>query len=284
MPPPDTRFQTLIYEPGALARVRLNRPSKRNAQSWTLLREMDAAFSAAMADPACRVVILSGEGESFSAGHDLTSSEQQADVAREAADLQPFDRGQLSRDIYTDSHLRWRDLPKPTMAMVHGHCLYGGWMIAAAMDIIFAAEDALFLPTYGDYFTTAWDVGPRKAKELLFANSVIDAREAERRGFVNRVVPSARLEAETLAFADRVAGQDTARNRLIKFAINQAQDAAGFSHSVRAVGAAFITRDYPVPGEASSARPAGLDLNGRFRSAVSSALAHHTARAKDMPA
>ncbi len=268
-------YRTLIYEPGAVCRVRLNRPDKRNAQSWTMLREMDHAFARAAADPDCRVIVLSGEGACFSAGHDLSSEQQQEDVARDGAGLQPFERGQLSRDIYTDSHLRWRDLPKPTIAMVHGHCLFGGWMIAAAMDLIFAADDALFLGSYGDYFTTAWDVGPRKAKELLFSNTVIDAREAERRGLVNRVFAPDRLVDETLAFARRIAEQDPSRNRLIKFAINQAQDAMGFTTAVRAVGAAFITRNYPMPGEASGERPAGLDLHGQFRGAVGSALELH---------
>ena len=271
-------YSTLIYEPGAVAHIRLNRPGKRNAQSWTMLREMDRAFAAAAGDPACRVIVLSGEGGCFSAGHDLSSAEQQADIARDGAPLQPFDRGQVSRDIYTDSHLRWRDLPKPTIAMVHGHCLFGGWMIAAAMDIVVAADDALFLATYGDYFTTAWDVGPRKAKELLFANLVLDAREAERRGLVNRVVPRERLEEEVLALAARIAGQDPDRNRLIKFAINQAQDGMGFSQAVRAVGAAFITRTYPAPGEPSIGRPAGLDPEGLFKGAVRAALDEHASR------
>lgn len=271
-------YSTLIYEAGAVTRIRLDRPAKRNAQSWTLLRELDRAFVSAVADPDCRVIVLSGEGPSFSAGHDLSSAEQQADIARDADGLQPFDRALLTRDIYTDSHLRWRDLPKPTIAMVHGHCLFGGWMIAAAMDLVFAADDAVFVATYGDYFTTAWDVGPRKAKELLFGNVAIGAREAEERGLVNRVIAHDRLEAETLAFAARVAEQDPARNRLAKFAINQAQDAMGFTTSVRAVGAAFITRNYPVPGEPPSERPAGLDLDGLYRDRVRSALDFQAAR------
>ncbi len=171
-------LKTVVYRPGPVARVILNRPEKLNAQSWTLLSEMDQAFAAAVADPECRVIVLSGEGRAFSAGHDLSSDQQREDASARQGPLDPFARGLLNRDIYTDSHLRWRDLPKPTIAMVHWYCFWGGWMTATAMDIIFAADDATFLTTYGDHFTTAWDVGPRKAKEILFGNRAITADEA----------------------------------------------------------------------------------------------------------
>ncbi len=272
-------FKTIIYQPGRIARVILNRPDKLNAQNFTMLQEMDRAFRAATDDPECRVIILSGNGRIFSAGHDLSSKEQQEDVARLAGHLAPYDRGLLSREIYTDSHLRWRDLPKPMIAMVHGQCIFGGWMIAAAMDVIFAAEDAIFLPSYGDYFTVNYDVGWRKAKELLFATRFISAQEAMNAGLVSRVYPAAELEKETLAYAEQVAENDPSHNRLVKFAINQAMDNAGFSTSVRAVGSSFITRHYPQPARSGTPelpspppRPAGLDPNGTFKNRVQRAL------------
>lgn len=274
-------FRTIIYRPGRIARVILNRPEKLNAQNFTMLQEMDRAFRAANDDPECRVIILSGNGRIFSAGHDLSSKDQQDDIQQMASHLAPYDRGLLSRDIYTDSHLRWRDLPKPMIAMVHGQCIFGGWMIAAAMDFIFASEDAIFLPSYGDYFTVNYDVGFRKAKELLFATRFITAQEAMASGLVARVFPAADLEQETLDYAEQVAANDPAHNRLVKFAINQAMDAAGFSQSVRAVGVSFITRPYPEParagGEAAappSFRPAGLDPNGTFKDRIQRALAY----------
>jgi enoyl-CoA hydratase len=227
------------------------------------------------------VIVLSGNGRAFSAGHDLTSDDQQASRRERYAGTDGFSQGLLSREIYTDSHLRWRDMPKPTIAMVHGYCIYGGWMIAAAMDIVYAADDAVFVPTYGDYFTTAWDVGPRKAKELLFGNRIISAAEAMQFGFINRTFPAAELEAETLRYAGRVAEQDPGNNRLVKFAINQAEDGMGFSQSVRAVGANFITRSTaPAPRE----RPSGTDSTDHFRRKVTEAMAYHRedeARARD---
>jgi enoyl-CoA hydratase len=263
----------ILYQPGPVTRVILNRPEKLNAQSLGLLAEMDWAFNAAVDDPQCRVIVLSGAGRSFSAGHDLSSDDHRAESRERIAEKDAFAQGLTYRDIYTDSHLRWRDLPKPTIAMVHGQCIFGGWMIAAAMDIVFAAEDAVFIPTYGDYFTTAWDVGPRKAKELLFANRFITAAEAMAWGFVNRTFPADSLEPETLEYAGRVADQDLGGNRLVKFAVNQAQDGMGFSQAVRAVGQSFITRSYRRPGEAApAARPAGSDLNGQFRGKVAQAM------------
>jgi enoyl-CoA hydratase len=235
-------FQDIVYQPGRVARVILSRPEKRNAQSWRLLREMDQAFTAASQDEECRVIVLSGAGSSFSAGHDLDSPEQVSE--REAFDRQAgaFARAERYRDVYLDSHLRWRNLTKPTVAVVQGFCVFGGWMIAAAMDVIFAADDALFIPVYGDYFTAPWDVGARKAKEILFENRFLTAAEARECGFVGRTAPAARLEAEAMKYAGRVAENEPQLNRTIKFAINQTQDLMGFSASVRALSPGFDTQ------------------------------------------
>jgi enoyl-CoA hydratase len=275
-------FKTLIYQPGRVARVILNRPEKLNAQTWTMLQEMEQAFDLAVDDPECRVIVLSGNGRAFSAGHDLTSDDQHEDIRNQAQHLPPYNRALLSRDVYTDSHLRWRDLPKPMIAMVHGHCIYGGWMIASAMDIIFASDDATFIPSYGDYCTMPFDLGPRKAKELLFGNRFITADEAMQWGFVNRVFPAADLEAETMIYAERVAEQDPGALRLTKFAFNQAMDTMGFSAHIRAVGLSFLTRTYPParkigephPDAASGPRPAGLDLGGQFKARIRQALGY----------
>jgi enoyl-CoA hydratase len=265
------------YRPGRVARVILNRPDRLNAQSWGMIEDMDRAFNHAVADPECRVIVLSGAGRAFSSGHDFTSDEQLADVDARR-DMDPFARGLFTRETYVDSHIRWRDLPKPTIAMVHGHCFWGGWMLATTMDILYAAEDATFLTTYGDYFTTAWDVGPRKAKEILFGNQVITAQEAMAWGFVNRVFPADRLESETLRYAERVAEQDPAGNRLTKFMINQAEDGKGYTTAARAAGVGFITRRHepPRPGAAPpAARPTPRKNFARNR--IAQAMAYFTA-------
>lgn len=71
--------------------------------------------------------------------------------------------------------------------MVQGYCIFGGWMIAAAMDVLFAADDAPFIPVYGAYFTAHWDVGARKAKEILYENRYMTAQETLLSAFVNRL-------------------------------------------------------------------------------------------------
>jgi enoyl-CoA hydratase len=216
-----------------IARVILNRPRYRNAQSRVLLEEMDDAFAAANADDDVRVIVLSGRGEHFSAGHDLGSPEEKDDQKSRS-----FGKGlrglySRSRQLFLDNTLRWRDLDKPTIAQVHGYCIFGGWMIASAMDLIVASEDAKFLPALLQYFSIPWDVPVRKAKEILFQSRFVTAQEAERLGFVNIVVPRESLEDETMALAGRIAESDRMTLRMLKFALNNAQDAMGFRTAVR---------------------------------------------------
>ncbi len=222
-------YQQIIYEKqGAVVRVKMNRPRFRNAQSRILLEELDAAFKEAVADNDIRVIILSGEGDHFSSGHDLGTPEQKEDEAR-----RPYPSGILGQyqkqwEQFHDMGIRWRDLPKPTIAEVHGYCIFGGWLIASAMDIIVAAEDALFLPSLLQYFSVPWDIGVRKAKEILFQTRFVTAREACELGFVNAVVSRDELKSETQKLAERIAESDPIITRLAKLSINQVQDAAGF--------------------------------------------------------
>jgi enoyl-CoA hydratase len=225
-------YEQILYEPSPVARIILNRPQYRNAQSQQLIRELDDAFRRAGADREVMVVVLSGNGASFSAGHDLGTPEDLAD--RRARNLPP---GRLSgyieqRELYVEATLRWRSLPKPTIAMVHGFCIFGGWIFAAAMDLIFAAEDALFLPSNLQYFTAPWDIGPKKAKEILFEGRFITAQEAQELGFVNRIYQAAELEHETLAYAGRVAERGAMGPRATKFMVNNILDGMGYSRSV----------------------------------------------------
>jgi enoyl-CoA hydratase len=142
-------YQQIIYEKrGPVAWVTLNRPRYRNAQSRLLREEMDLAFDAAVADSDVRVIVLAGAGEAFSAGHDTGTPEQRADEAQRP--YPPGLPGQYQRgwDLNVANSMRWRDLPKPTIAAVQGYCIFGGWIIASAMDLIIAADDAKFLPAH----------------------------------------------------------------------------------------------------------------------------------------
>src|SRR6476619_1010905 len=169
-----------------IAVISLNRPRYRNAQSWRMLDEIDAAFDLAHGDPAARVVLVKGSGGVFSTGHDLGTPEgaeyRKAQIG--AGGLRHYD---AFKKYNLDLLLKWRNFEKPTIAMVEGYCIYAGWMLAAAMDVVFATEAAEY-------------------------------------GLVNRVPPKADLERETFAWARRVAENDAGYLRLAKLQMNKAQD------------------------------------------------------------
>ncbi len=257
-------FKHIIYEPGKVARIILNRPQYRNAQSVLMREEMDQAFQSAADDKQAGVVLLSGAGEHFSAGHDLgTREDMDYRISRGQASFDRFDAFRDMRAICLENTLRWRNLPKPTMAMVKGYCIFGGCMFASAMDVVFAAEDALFLPGPIQYFHAPWDLGPRKAKEILFEHRFLTAREACKHGLVNRVYASEELEKETLAYAERVA-ENYLENpfwvRMTKLSINHMQDAMGFTGEIEAAYNNYCTMigltrpDIPKPDQGGFAR------------------------------
>jgi enoyl-CoA hydratase len=227
------KYRTVLYEVAdGIARITLNRPQQRNAQSTELLHELDNAILSAGADPAARVIVLSGAGDHFSAGHDLGTADELA--WREANPIDPGIRGFYDRtwQLYVDMHLRWRNVPKPMICAVQGYCIFGGWMVASTADIIFAAEDAKFLCSAFQYFSVPYDIHPRIAKELLFQSRFIDANQAKEYGLVNRVIPNDQLVAETLEYAADVAKNDPFDMRTTKLAVNQALDAQGFTNHI----------------------------------------------------
>jgi enoyl-CoA hydratase len=228
-------WKTLLYEQEeAVLKVTVDRPHVLNAQSRLTIEEIDAALAQAAEDDSVRVIIVAGAGQHFSSGHDVGSKEELADRERRgrAKDLpQVWDR---SSKRYLDATLRWRDLPKPTIAQVQGYCIMGGLMLASACDLIVASEDARFADravrwggAHIQYFSLPWDLGHRKAKEYLFTGDYLSAAEALRLGLVNRVVPRERLEEETMALAQRIALQDPFAVRLAKLSINSMLDEMG---------------------------------------------------------
>ena len=252
-------FTQLLFEKiDRVGRITLNRPRYRNAQSTTLLKELDRAFKDAADDDEIKVVILAGAGEHFSAGHDLGTPDER-DNPNSYFNTKGLKKRHIgSWQLFLDNTLRWRDLPKPTIAQVQGYCIFGGYMFASAMDLIVASDDAMFLPSLTQYFSAPWDVGVRKAKEILFQSRFIDAQEALRNGLVNLVVPRQELEKETLAFANKIAETDAFTLRLMKFAINLAQDEMGFRNAVRnAHSHHFLTRvqDYNKRDEGGTGAP-----------------------------
>jgi enoyl-CoA hydratase len=234
-------YSQITYEKtDAIARVTMNRPRYRNALSRTLLTELDGAFAQAAADDDVRVVILAGAGDHFSAGHDLGTPEEREGWKEVFLTGNIPEQYKWSWDLYLDLSLRLRDVPKPTIAQVQGYCIFGAWIVASAMDIIVAADDALFLASHFQYFSVPWDLGPRKTKELLFRNRFLRAEEALELGFVNHVFPRDQLEAETTAIAAEIAQNDPFGLRIVKLSVNQAQDAMGFRTAVTNAHARYM--------------------------------------------
>ncbi len=194
-------YETIIVErpEPRIARIVMNRPEARNAQNLQMTYDLNAAFDAAVQDDSVKVIVLAGSGPHFSAGHDLRAGVKNAagvdfpPVGNWGGFAEPNAHGRFAREqeIYLQITRRWRNLAKPTIAEVHGKCIAGGLMLAWACDLIVASEDAEFcdpVVTMGvcgvEWFVHPWELGPRKAKELLFTADVWSAEEAHRLGMV----------------------------------------------------------------------------------------------------
>jgi len=228
-------WKTLLWERfDAVVRITTNRPEVLNAQSRVLLHELDAAFKRAVDDKEIRVIILAGAGKHFSAGHDLGSKEELEDQERNPTGPGFADEYKRLSQLFFENTLRWRDLPKPTIAQVQGYCIMGGLMIASACDLIVASEDAQFADRavgwgggHVQYFSMPWDLGPRKTKELLFTSAFLSAAQAEQIGLVNRVVKREALEAATLELARKIATMDPFALEMAKRSVNDTLDIQG---------------------------------------------------------
>jgi enoyl-CoA hydratase len=234
-------YKQILYEKNdKIAWVKLNRPRYLNAQSHILLDEMDHAFHLAAEDKDVRVIILAGEGDHFSSGHDLGTPEEKADEVRQGYVDGPAGVYNKFEKIFQKYGFRWRELPKATIAMVHGYCIFGGCEIAASMDMVVAADDTKFLPSFVEFFTLPWEIGVRKTKELLFRNRFVSPEKALELGFINHVVPRDKLKEETLKIANEIAETDPFMIRMMKLSINEAEDAMGYRVAIQAALANYL--------------------------------------------
>jgi enoyl-CoA hydratase/carnithine racemase len=196
-----------------IARITINRPERRNSLSWAVITELRAAMARAKEDPDVRVVVLTGAGDkAFSAGADLTGMASGASFA-ELHDA----RGELAR-LFLDMY----QLGKPTIARVRGYALAGGFGLALACDLVVAADDAQFgtpeinvgLWPYMITIPLTRSMPPKKVLELMLTGRRVDATEAERIGFVNRVVPVADLDPVVDELARELASKSPAIMKL----------------------------------------------------------------------
>ncbi|UXJ55132.1 enoyl-CoA hydratase [Pseudomonas citronellolis] len=235
--------EVVLYEvQGPLALVTMNRPEYHNAQNSRMTYALDAAFRRACDDDAVKVIVLRGAGKHFSAGHDIGTPGRDVDQSFERASLwydhvnKPGGEFLYAREqeVYLGMCRRWREMPKPTVAMVQGACIAGGLMLAWVCDLIVASDDTYFrdpvvrmgIPGV-EYFAHVHELNPRIAKEFLFLGERMPAERAWQLGMVNKVVPRDVLLDVTLDMARRIAEMPRLGLQLAKQAVNNAEDLMG---------------------------------------------------------
>ena len=227
------QVEDLLYEvERSVATITIDRPERRNAMSWTVLTGIRRLLDEARLDPDVRVVVLTGAGDrAFCAGADLTG------MAEGAGHVELHDaRGELAR-LFRDM---W-ELGKPTIARVRGYALAGGFGLAMACDLVVAADDAQFgtpeidvgLWPYMITVPLVRSMPPKFVLELMMTGRRVDAAEAERIGFVNRVVAVDELDAAVDELAQTLAAKSPAilalgRNSFYAVRDQAAEDALRF--------------------------------------------------------
>jgi len=214
------------FEDG-IAWVILNRPEKRNAMSPALNREMLGVLDALELDDRCRVLVLTGAGESFSAGMDIK------EYFREVDNATPIEVMRVRRDSMGWQWRRLMFFPKPTIAMVNGWCFGGAFTPMVACDIAIAAEEAVFglseinwgiIPAGNVMRAVAEKMAPSDALYYLMTGETFDGRKASETRLVREAVPRARLREHTRALARKLMEKNPHVLSAIKLAYRRVKD------------------------------------------------------------
>ncbi|CAA6673073.1 unnamed protein product [Spirodela intermedia] len=220
-------FVDIIYEKSVgegIAKITINRPERRNAFRPQTVKELVRAFNDARDDLSIGVIIFTGKGtEAFCSGGDQSLRGNDGYV----------DDGGTGRLNVLDLQMQIRRIPKPVIAMVAGYAVGGGHVLHMVCDLTIAADNAVFGQTgpkvgsfdagYGSSIMSRL-IGPKKAREMWFLSRFYDAREAERMGLVNAVVPLENLERETVKWCREILRNSPTAIRVLKSAINAADD------------------------------------------------------------
>jgi enoyl-CoA hydratase len=269
--------EVLYSERGRIAVITLNRPEYANAQNSAMTYALDAALARAVNDDRVRVLVLAGAGKHFCGGHDIGTPGRDADKSFDRRAVLWWDhvdkagadaRYAREMEVYLGMCRRWREIPKPSIAMVQGACIAGGLMLAWVCDLIVASSDAFFadpvvkmgIPGV-EYFAHPWVLGPRFAREVLFTGSRFTAARAYEVGMVNRVVPRSDLSSVTFELAEQIAEMPSFGLALAKRAVNQCEDLMGQRSGMDAVfGLHHMAHAHNA--EVSGHSLAGLDARG----------------------
>ena len=231
------------FEEGAVATITLNRPETLNAMDYELTEALLRALSQAEEDDDVKAVIIKGAGRAFSSGYDLSRVYYVygGTDGREEKPRRPSQRARLKYDRWRSETLRRILLcSKVTIAQVHGYCIGGGLYTVLCCDLAIAAEDAQIghleqrLVFAGAMYVLPIEIihiGPKKCRELLLTGKLIDGKEAERIGLVNKAVPADRLDEETKKLAKAMTLLPRDGIAIGKASIHLAYDALGLSSS-----------------------------------------------------
>jgi enoyl-CoA hydratase/carnithine racemase len=233
----ETTFENLLWEQDEhVVVLTLNRPDYMNAISQDLEAELHEALRQAVKEPSIRAIVLTGAGRAFSAGYDL-SEEEEDQGPRRAADSLNYWWG---IDMQTpNQHLALMRLEKPIIAAVNGWCLGGGMWYALASDITIASEQAVFgqpevREIQNSTFLLAALAGWKHAHRYALTGDHFDAKEAERIGIVNEVVPHDELMPTALKLAKRIALMPPDSVRINKAITTYGMEAMGLRNALDA--------------------------------------------------
>ena len=219
-------FEDILYEKAeGIAKISIDRPEVLNAFRPQTLVDVAAAMELAREDPEVGVIVLTGAGtKAFCSGGDQQVRGDTGYIAEGAS---------IGRFHVTDLQVQMRRLPKPVVAMVAGYAVGGGHVLHVCCDLTIAADNAVFGQTGPR--VGSWDggfgasllrdlVGTKKAKEIWLLCRLYDAEEALEMGLVNRVVPVAELERETVAWCREMLALSPFALRLVKASFNAHED------------------------------------------------------------
>jgi len=214
-------YETIILErKDGIATLTLNRPEKLNALNRKMAEELESAVVEIVKDRDVRALVITGAGRAFCSGADV------GDLAQAAAPIETRYWTQMAHRLI----LSLTDLEKPVIAKVNGVAVGFGCSLALSADIIIASENAQFslifsriglIPDGGSLFHLPRLVGPAKAKELIFTAKMVDAKEAERIGLINKAVPADELDNEVNTLAKQLAEGPTVAFGIAKKIINK---------------------------------------------------------------
>lgn len=265
-------YEQIIYEEPApkVARIVMNRPERGNAQGITMTYELDAAFKRACHDDNINVIILAASGNHWNSGHDLSGEGPDNPTSEQAVSLWGGSyeskgwEGYYAREkeIYLEITERWRNAPKPTIAEIQGSVIAGGMMLTWMCDMIVCSDDARFRDSTAaemgiagvEFWQHPYEMSVRKAKEWLMTGGWLTAQDAERQGMVNHVVPREQLSERTLELAKSIASNNPFTMKLVKEAMNFAQDQMGrkasldYGFHLHQIGhmQAMLTSGFPI--------------------------------------